>query len=83
MTAMMPLKVGIVVDAIIACPDIKAHAVALAIADYCRGASYHAAMVEGANCVDLDGNAAGRVTKGAAERARSILKKLEAQRPVP
>ena len=67
----------------IACPDIKAHAVALAIADYCRGASYHAAMVEGANRVDLDGNAAGRVTKGAAERARNILKKLEAQRPVP
>ena len=65
----------------IACPDIKAHAVALAIADYCRGASYHAAMVEDANRVDLDGNAAGHVTKGAAERARNILKKLEAQVP--
>jgi|SRR6185436_1733306 len=74
----LPLKTGIVVDAIIACPDIKPHAVALAIADYCRGASYHAAMVEGAARVDLDGNAAGLVSRRAAERARRILKKLEA-----
>ena len=38
-------------------------------------------MVEGANASTSYGNAAARVTKGAAERARNILKKLEAAVP--
>jgi ProP effector len=71
-----PLKIGIVVDAIVGCPDIKPHAVALAIADYCWGETYHRSMLEGAARIDLHGNAAGTVTKSAAERARNILKKV-------
>jgi hypothetical protein len=73
----LPLKIGITADIINACPDLNPNDIANAVADYCSGASYHAAMIEGASRVDLDGNAAGIVTKRDADRAADILKKLQ------
>lgn len=72
-----PLKVGITADVIAAAPDLDCNEVSNAITDYCSGKSYRAAMIEGVARIDLDGNAAGVVTKREAGHAVRKLKKIE------
>jgi RNA chaperone ProQ/FINO-like protein len=72
----LPLMIGIDRAVLEAAPDLDRHDVANAIADYCTGKSYHAAMVAGAVRVDLSGAAAGVVTGSAAAHSKARLKKL-------
>jgi ProP effector len=70
----LPLMIGIDRAMFEAAPDLDRHDVANAIADYCTGRSYHAAMVAGAARVDLNGESAGVVTDSAAGHAKARLK---------
>jgi ProP effector len=72
----LPLMIGIDRAVFEAAPDLDRHDVANAIADYCTGKSYHAAMVAGAARVDLSGTSAGVVTGSAAGHSKTRLKKL-------
>jgi ProQ/FINO family len=77
-----PLKIGIFADIIERASDIERHDLINALADYCGGGSYHAACVEGAERVDLDGNVTGIVTKGEAAHSARKLRKLKRQQEV-
>lgn len=72
----LPLKVGIFADITAAAPDIGRHDLINTLTDYCGGASYHRAMIEGAARVDLGGNACGVVCKGDVGHAAKLLKRL-------
>ena len=72
-----PLKIDITADVIAAAPDINPNDIANAVGDYCSGKSYNAAMIEGANRIDINGDIAGTVTKSAAGHAAYMLKKLK------
>jgi ProP effector len=64
-----PLKIGIARDLVAAAPDIKPGEIGRALADYTRGPTYLLAMIEGAERIDLAGQAAGVVTAAQAELA--------------
>jgi ProQ/FINO family len=72
----LPLMIGIDRAVFEAAPDLDRHDVKNAIADYCTGRSYHAAMVAGAARVDLSGASASVVTRSAAGHSKTRLKKL-------
>jgi hypothetical protein len=74
-----PLKIGIFADITERAPDIDRHDLINAMADYCGGGSYHAACVEGAERVDLDGNVTGIVNKSEAAHSACKLRKLKQQ----
>jgi ProP effector len=82
-----PLKIGISVDLVARCGDLKWKHISLALRDYTSGATYLRGLVEGAPRIDLDGNTAGTVTAAHAARAKSRLEELEkrwaAAKPLP
>lgn len=76
----LPLMVGIDRAVKQEAPSIgEWHDVINAITDYCTGKSYLAALIEGTPRVDLNGDAAGRVTSGNQQHAQMRLKKLMAK----
>jgi len=73
----LPLMLGIDRAACEAAPDLDRHDVINAVADYCTGRSYLAAMIEGAARVDLHGNAVGVVSAGNEAFAKMRLGSLK------
>jgi len=73
-----PFKIGIFADIVERAPDIDRDDLRAAVDDYCGGGcSYHAACVEGAERVDLDGNVTGIITKGEAGHSAWKLARLK------
>jgi ProP effector len=75
--AKLPLKTGIHRDIKAIAPELSSRDLGTAIAYYVNDYKYRQAMIEGAARVDLDGNAAGIVTKDQAGRSAMKLKGKE------
>lgn len=71
-----PLKLGIHLELIEACPDIDPRTIRLMLSLYTDGRRYSEALLEGAERVGLDGVAAGIVTAAQAKRASAFLAAL-------
>jgi hypothetical protein len=73
----LPLAIGIDKAIFAVAPELDPEAVKNAISRYASEATYHAAMIEGAVRVDLDGNPAGVVTEKEARWAATLLKRKD------
>jgi ProP effector len=74
-----PLKIGIQ-DDLLADEKVAKNKIKRALASYVRSPNYFRAMVEGADRVDLAGEAAGKVTAEEAEHAKQQLKAFHQRR---
>jgi ProP effector len=75
-----PLKVGIHADIAAALPDLSALEISRALGFYCRDRRYHAACIEGAERIGLDGEPAGTVTAAGAEHAKRAIAAIDERR---
>lgn len=73
-----PLVTGLHAAIYEACPDLKRWQVRQGLADYCGGPTYLRSIVEGAERINLEGEARGYVTAGQAAHAATVLAKLHA-----
>jgi sRNA-binding protein len=70
----VPLKLGILDDIVLRCPDLREKGIAEALGDYCGGASYITALIlPGAHRIDLDGSVIESVSEIHADRARVAM----------
>lgn len=78
----VPLKIGVHQDLLAQSQAIKIPEADLkeAIKTWCWGTRYWACIVEGAERVDLDGNAVGTVTANEASQARNLESRRNRQR---
>lgn len=74
-----PLKIGIQED-LVADDKVSRGKIKRALATYVRSPRYLQSLVEGAERVDLNGEAAGAVTEGEAEHAKSKLAEYKQRR---
>jgi sRNA-binding protein len=74
-----PLKVGIHAEIAAALPDLSAVEVKRALQFYARDVRYHAACIEGAERIGLDGKVAGTVATAEAEHAKRAIAAIEAK----
>jgi ProP effector len=74
-----PLKVGIHAEIAAALPDLSAIEIKRALQFYTRDVRYHAACIEGAERIGLDGHAAGTVTAAQAENAKRAIADIESK----
>ncbi|MFY0656734.1 ProQ/FINO family protein [Neptunomonas sp.] len=74
-----PLKIGIQ-DDLLAEEKVAKNKIKRALASYVRSPQYFRSMVEGVDRVDLQGEAAGKVTAEEAEHAKSQLKEFHQRR---
>ncbi|MEH6471712.1 MAG: ProQ/FinO family protein [Halopseudomonas sp.] len=77
--AVKPLKIGIQED-LVAEEKLPQGKIKRALASYVRAPQYYKSLVVDADRVDLNGEAAGKVTEQEAEHAKAMLKKLREQR---
>ncbi|WP_419413619.1 ProQ/FINO family protein [Pontibacter sp. JAM-7] len=76
-----PLKIGIQED-LVAEGKIAKNKIKRALASYVRSLSYYRSLREGAERIDLSGEAAGVVTQPESEHARDKLKEINKNRQV-
>ncbi|GAA0683881.1 hypothetical protein GCM10009104_06380 [Marinobacterium maritimum] len=74
-----PLKIGIQED-LIADEKLARNRIKRALATYVRSLAYLRSVQEGAERIDLKGEAVGTVTAGEAEHAQGRIKEIQAQR---
>jgi sRNA-binding protein len=74
-----PLKVGIHLDIQAALPDLDPIEISRALRYYVSDIRYHRGCIEGAERIDLDGNAAGTVTAAEAENSKRSVTGIEAK----
>ena len=75
-----PLRIGVDVDVMRACPDLPRWKINLAITDYCTGPRYWKCTVEGVQRIGLDGYLYEPVTAGAADFSARRLVAWQAAR---
>ena len=74
-----PLKIGIQED-LIADEKVAKNKIKRALASYVRSLNYYRSLREGAERVDINGDAAGAVTKAESDHARDKLKEINKAR---
>ncbi len=71
-----PLKIGIFNDLITdKSHGLSRNRITIALRDYCRGAGYFVALIEGAPRFDLQGQRSGEVTKPQADKAADEMQR--------
>lgn len=74
-----PLKIGIQED-LIADEKVSKNKIKRALASYVRSLNYYRSLREGAERIDINGEAAGQVTKEESDHAKQKLKEINKAR---